>query len=594
MVGRLGPSRTVQEAQAQLDAHNAAVESTSAQAARMAEAGFRSVVVPLHADHVAAIRPALLLVQAGAFCLLLIGIVNLANLLLIRFSGRARQLAIRQAIGASRARIVVDVVTETMVLFLSGALCGLGVAAIGTRALSLLGTDHFPLGSRIAFDARVAAVGLAAAVLAGMATGLGLAWYGLRQPPLHGLRIETRATTASRAAQRLRHGFIVAQVALALVLLSGAGVLVLSLRNAMAVAPGFRADHVLTGHVRIGGPAHQGHAAALAFTDQLLQEIARSPGVRSVALATNVPLSGQSMKSSATVKSDARPRDTPHAIYSYGVTGDYFAAMGLPVRAGRALSSADTATRARVCVVDESFARRHWPGGNAIGQQLWQGGAAGGDDELFTVVGVVGDVKQAAVTDATPQGAVYYTLAHRRDDEAFIVVRTAAAPEPFAAVLRQVVRRLDADLPIDDLQSMDGRIAESLVARRSPALLAMAFAMLAVLLTAIGTYGVLGYAVAQRRREIGLRMALGARPSQVRRHFLVMAVRLIGAGIGFGVPTAWLTGGAFEAVLFQVPASHPAMQAGSAVVVGLVSLVACVIPSHRAARTPSLAALLDE
>jgi ABC-type antimicrobial peptide transport system permease subunit len=268
--------------------------------------------------------------------------------------------------------------------------------------------------------------------------------------------------------------------------------------------------------------------------------------------------------------------------------------MGLPLEEGRYLSAADARSPTRVCVVDRDFARRYWPDGRALGQRIFQGGQEGPDAEAFSVVGVVGPVKQADLTDEVAQGAVYYPLSQRLDRELFVVLRTSVPPDSFGTTLQQVVRQLDRDLPVTDILSMDTRISESLTARRSPALLAAIFSALAVLLTAIGTYGVLSYAVLQRRREIGLCMALGAAPDQVRRQFLLVASRLLAAGVVLGLAGAWAAGHALQSLLFRVPAVHIATLAVTLAVMTTVSLIACLLPAHRAARISPMVALAEE
>jgi predicted permease len=598
MIARLAPGTTLEQAQSQIDAHNAVMEQDDPQAAMMADAGFRSLVVPLHADHVAAIRPMLLLLQAGALFLLLIGAVNLVNLLLIRASGRVKELAVRQAIGASRRHIVSEVLVETTVLTLAGGLLGLAAGAGGIQLLAALGADRLPLGAHIAFDARVAAIALAGAIVMGIAIGIPIAWYNLRGHAGHGhglaLQSETRGGTAGRAAQRLRHAFVVAQMALAFVLLAGTGLLGLSLKQVMAISPGFRPEHVLSGQIALPGKTYPTGASRLAFTERLVTELERQPGVLAAGIVTNVPLSGRNIKSAATVKGYRPPAgQSVRGHYSYFVTGDYFAAMGFSLIDGRFLTTADSRRTERVCVVDEDFARHYFPRGGAIGQHLFAGSQEGKEADAFTIVGIVGAVKQAELTDGEAQGAIFYPYAYNTDD-VFVVTRTSVQPEAFATALRTVVRGVDSDMPVNDVQSMDSRIADSLVTRRSPALLAGFFSAIAVLLTAIGTYGVLSYAVAQRRREIGLRMALGARPEQVRAQFLALALRLLAGGILLGLGGAWLTGRAMQAILFHVPAVHLATLAGTAIVMGAVCLAACLLPSRRAARISPMEALTEE
>ena len=595
MIARLRPDAALAEAQSQIDAHNAVLAANDPQARPMADAGFRSLVVPLRADHVAAIRPTLLLTQAGALFLLLIGAVNLVNLFLIRASGRVKELAVRQALGAGQRHVASGALVETTLLTLLGGVLGLSVGAGGIRLLAALGTAHLPLGAHIAFDARLAGVALAGSLVLGLAIGVPIAGYNLRSRPAEGVLFESRGGTAGRAAQRLRHGFIVAQIALAFVLLAGAGLLGLSLRKAMALSPGFRPENILSGQISLPGKTYPDRVALLAFTDRLVDALGHQPGALAAGVTTSVPLSGASNKSAATVEGHRlRPGESPRGHYSYSVGGDYFAAMGFTLRAGRFLTAADSRRAERVCVVDEDFARRYWPPGHALGQRLFEGSDPGPAADAYTVVGVVGAVKQAGLTEDEALGAVYYPLGHRPERNLFVVARTRGSAESLGVTLQNVVRKLDPELPVSDLRSMETRVADSLVARRSPALLAGLFSAIALLLTALGIYGVLSYAVAQRRREIGLRMALGARPEQVRGQFVSLALRLLAAGTVLGVLGAWLAGRALQAVLFQVPALHPATLAATAAVLGVVSLAACLLPSERAARISPTEALAEE
>jgi putative ABC transport system permease protein len=594
MIARLASDATLARAQSQIDAQNAALEVDDPQAKMIADAGFRSLVVPLHADHVAAIRPTLLLLEAGVLVLLLIGAVNLVNLLLIRANGRVKELAVRQALGASRGYIVSETLVETTLLTLAGGILGLAVGAGGIHLLRVLGAERLPLGGRIAFDARLALVALVAAIIMGIVFAVPIAWFNLRRHLGNALQSESRGGTSGRAAQILRHSFIVSQIALAFMLLAGAGLLGLSLQRVMAVSPGFQSHHVLTGQILLPWATYP-DAARLTFVESLMDKTGRMPGVLAAGVVDNVPFSGKTGKSAATVKGHIlRPGESVRGHYSYGVSGDYFRAMGFSLRAGRFLTADDSRRSERVCVVDEDFARYYWPNASAIGQQLWDGSEAGKDLEAFTVVGVVGGAKQAGLTEEQAQGAIYYTYAFRIGDSVFVAVRTSLPPESLGLALQKVVRQIDSDIPVNDLRSMETRIADSLVARRSPALLAGLFSGIALLLTAIGTYGVLSYAVAQRRREIGLRMALGAQPGQIRSQFFYLSLRFLAGGIILGVIGAWLTGQAMQAVLFHVPALNLAILVGAACVMGLVSFAACLLPSQRAARISPMETLAEE
>jgi predicted permease len=595
MIARLKSGANLMQAQAQIDAQNNMLEVDDPQGKMMADAGFRSIVTSLHGDHVASIRPTLLLLQAGVLALLLIGAVNLVNLLLIRASGRAKELAVRQALGASRRHVVSEVLVETAMLTLLGGLLGLATGAWGIRLLAALGADRLPLGSRMAFDARLALVGLAAAFLMGIVLTAPIAWLNLRRPLGSALQCETRGGTSGRTAQMLRHGFMVSQIALSFILLAGTGLLGLSLQRAMAISPGFRSDHLLTGQISLPGKNYPDAGARLAFVEKAMNQIGGLPGVLSAGVVSNVPLSGNSGKSAATVKGRTpRPGESPRGHYSYWVGGDYFGAMGFTLRAGRFLTAADSRRAARVCVVDEDFARYYWPDSSALGQRLFLGSEELKDAEAFTVVGIAGNVKQAGLTDDAAQGAVYYPYVFRVDNDIFVVVRTGLPPESLGPALQNVVRQIDPDLPVNDLRSMQRRVADSLIARRSPTLLAALFSGIAVLLTAIGSYGVLSYAVAQRRREIGVRMALGARPDQIRSQYVALALRLLVCGTILGVVGAWLAGRAMETVLFHVTAVNWAILAGATGVMAVVSIIACLLPSHRAARVSPMEALVEE
>jgi predicted permease len=594
MIARLKPGATIAEAQSQIEAHNAAVEKDDPEAKAMAEAGFRSPVLPLHADHVRSVRPTLLLMQAGVFFLLLIGAVNLVNLLLIRASGRAKEMAIRQSMGAGRWHVVKQVMIETVLLTFAGGLLGLMAGAWGVRLLEVLGANRLPLGAHISFARWLAFVGLAAAVVLGIVIAVPIAWFNLRSHLANALQSESHTGTVSRAAQRLRHGFIVAQIALAFVLLTGAALLGLSLKKVMAVAPGFRAEHVLTGQFTLPYGNYSADFERAAVLDRLLEKIKQQPGVAAAGTITNVPLSGDNGKTAVTPKGYVpQPGESLHGHYTYGVSGDYFTALGIPLREGRFLTSEDSRRPERVCVVDEDFARRYWPHGGVLGQRVFQGSDSD-EVKLSTIVGIVGAVKQAELTEAQGQGAVYFPFIDHNAANIFVATRTSQRPEAFAATLRKLVRTTDPELAIDDLRSMDARITDSLVARRSPALLAGIFAAVALLLAAIGTYGVLSYAVAQRRREIGIRMALGAQARQIGTQFLSLGLRLLAAGTILGLIGAWLAGRAMQSVLFDVPTLPIATLLGTALVMTAVSLVACLIPARRATKVDPMIALRTE
>ena len=594
LIARLRPGASLEEAQAQVTAHDASIAGTYPQAKMMADAGFHTKLVSLHADHVASIRPTLILLQAGVLFLLLIGAVNLINLLLVRASGRTKELAVRLALGASKKHVIGEVIVESTVLTLFGGLLGLGVGAAGVRILALFGAERLPLGSQIAVDGRVALAALIGSTMLGVVVGLPIAWFNIRRHLGNALQAEVRGATSNAASQRLRHGFAMAQIALAFVLLSGAGMLSVSLQQVMSVTPGFRPDHIATAQILMPWNRYPGPEAESDFAGRLIEEIRKRPGVLAAGAVSNIPLSKNDIKSAVTIVGQRLPPGaSPRAHYAYSVTGDYFAAMGVPLRNGRFLDTDDSRRRERYCVVDEDFVRRYWPQGDTIGRRLFLGSEEGKAEEAFTVVGVVGAVKQTALTESDGLGAVYFPFRYRADSHLYIVARTGLPPETIGASLRSVVQSLDSELPVYDVRSMEVRVADSLSTRRAPALMAGIFAGMALLLAAIGTYGVLSYAVSQRRREIGVRMALGARPSQIRGQFVAVALRMLAGGAVLGVMGAWATGQAMQAVLYRVPALHWATLIGAGVVMGVVCLLACLIPSQRAAGVSPREALTE-
>lgn len=594
MVARLAPGFTLAQAQAQIDAQNDALAASYPQAQMIADAGFRSVVVSLHGDHVAAIRPMLLLLQGGVLVLLLIGGVNLVNLLLVRAVDRSKELAVRQSMGATWWHLVRQLLAETGLLALAGGAGGLLLAAFSLDVIRSLGADQLPLGAQIVFDARLALIALAAAGLVGLLLALPVAWFNLRANLADVLHSSSRSSTGSRTARRLQQGAIVAQLALAFVLLSGAGLLAVSLAHLQAVAPGFRADHALAGELSLPG-ARYGGAAYLDFTDRLTTALAREPGVAAVGLATTLPLRGPAGLSAIDVPDhSASAGAAVRGHYTYGVAGDYFAALGIPLREGRFLTSADSRRPERTCVVDAAFARRYWPEGRVLGQRLFAGSEAGRPEEAFTVVGVVDTVKQTDLAETDELGTVYFPLGYRSDLQIHVVARTTLPPAALAPALRAAVRRLDPELPLVHLQPFEARVADSLVARRSPALLGALFAAIALLLAAVGAYGVLSYAVTQRQREIGVRLALGAPPARIGRQFLTLGLRLFALSLGLGLGGAWLAGHALQSLLFQLPVLHPATLAATAATLGTITLLACWLPARRAARVDPMIALRAE
>ena len=594
LIARLAPDATIATARAQIAALDAEQIKDDPFAENLKAMGFFSAVTGLQEDHVATVKPTLLLLQVGVLFLLLIGSVNIVNLLLIRASGRARELAIRRSLGASQWHVVSQVMTETVLLCSAGGVGGLAFAAGGIRLLETLGVDQLPLGTYIGMDGRFALVAMSGTVALGILIALPIAWFSVRGNLANAFQSESRGATINRSAQRLRHSFMVAQISLAFVLLTGAGLLGISLKRVMETSPGFQTGQVLTGELSLPYNKYPDPAARLALIERLEAAIQAQPAVASVGIGDLVPFGGNDDSGVTAVEGvEIANGGAQQDHYRNGVVGDYWRALDIPLIQGRLLEDADNQRKQRVCVVDQAFARRYWPGSSPLGRRL-NDGAVFKKDEAFTIVGVVGTVKQNKLDDTSPRGTIYYPYKYWANPSISVVVRTGMAIEVMAPVLRRTVLSIDPQLPIDNLNPIGRLIDDSIVTRRSPAVLAGIFAVVALLLTAVGTYGVLAYAVGQRRREIGLRMALGARPQQVLIQFLGLGAQLFLAGIAFGVLGAWATGRMMQHLLFGIGS----MQAGvllatSSLMFGVV-LLATFFPARFASRLSPTEALRDE
>ena len=591
MIARLRPGATVAVAQSEVDAMNKNALAKDPYAKLVVDAGFRAVVVDLHDDLVVETRPTLLLLQAGVLFLLLIGAVNLAILLLVRASARDKEFSVRQVLGAGGIQIARQLVAESVALALAGGLLGLALGWAGLRGLAAMGANDLPHFAPYQLDARVCLAALGASVVTGLLLALPTVWHSLRGNLALSLSVESRGGTTSRSAHRLRHALIVAQFALAFTLLSGAGLLGLSFSRLLAVNPGFRTDNLLTASVPLPYSRYKEDKDRLAFTARLLQELRAIPGVTAAAVTTSMPFSGDEDDNAVSIEGQPpAPGESLRTHYTSGVTGDFFGAMGIPLHEGRVLSSDDSTRSAMVCVIDDDVAQRYWPGKSALGHRLFNG-PPGKPDEAFMIVGVVGATKQSDLADKKAKGNIYFPFVHYAGFNLRVLLRTAQAPEAAGSALRAAVVRVDPDLPVDDLKTMTARLDHSLGSRRSPLVLASIFAGVALVLAAVGIYGVLAYAVGQRRREIGVRMALGALPQQILGQFLSLGVRLAVTGSVLGVAGGWMAGRAMTSVLFGVGPANAAVFLGTAAILGLVALVACLIPAMRAARVPPMEAL---
>jgi predicted permease len=597
MIARLAPGATLADAQAQIDALNARQAAEDPRAAFARDSGYHTIVTPLHDELIRNMRPTLILLQCGVLLLLLMGGVNLANLVLIRANGRSKEIAVRQALGASRLQLAADALLENILLASCGGLCGIALGSFGVDLLKTLGVAKLPLGELVSFDGRVVAMAFVCTIVIGLFLALPAVVFNSHTKIAVGLQSESQAGTASPRVQRLRYGFIVAQIALTMVLLSGAGLLAVSLKRVLEAPVGFNPNRILTGNIMLPQRDYKDVASRVSFAERLSSAICALPGVSHAAFNTQLPFNFHGFRNDAfvSVEGGARKSGEPSQTHfiSY-VIGDFWPALGIPLLRGRLLEPADNHRGDGVCVVDHAFAERYWPGSDPLGHRLSRWGNTFNKDNAFTVVGVVGNVKQRDLTENIGHGAVYFPFAASgaaSSDPLALIVSSSLPPASLAPIMRKVIQQLDPNLPIDDLRPMQADIDDSLVARRSPAILASIFAAVALLLATVGTYGVLGYVVAQRQREIGVRMALGADPARIRNQFMAIGLRLLIWGSLAGIVGAWWTSRAMRSVLYDVLAMQGPTLIFAFTIVCAVTILACLVPARRAAMVDPITAL---
>jgi predicted permease len=601
-VGRLKPGASVEQARQQVAALNARnLDRFPKLKQILINAGFHTVVLPLQDHLVREIRNTLYLLWGGVVFVLLVGGVNVTNLMLVRSSARTKELATRHALGAGLGRIARQLLTETVLLTCSGALAGLALGYAGVRALASLNLDATPQGTQVAIDANVVlftvALALTLAMLIGLIPILGLRRLNLSQT----FREEGRSGSASRGARLARRVLVTAQVAFAFMLLIGAGLLLASFQHVLAVKPGFETDRVLTGIVSPPASRYKDDAQIIAFWNALTDRVRALPGVQAAGIASNIPLGGNTNDSVILAEGYAMsPGESLISPYNASVSPGYFEAMGVPLKRGRFFNASDDERAAKVLIVDERLAKRFWKDQDPIGRRMWKPDSAeefttgpGPKSRFWTVVGVVGSVRTTALTEKEPVGFYYFPFAQDVVYGMTLVTRTAGDPSAMVNSIRQQVLALDPELPFFSVKPMQQRVEESLVSRRTPMLLASLFGGIALFLAAVGIYGVLAYQVAQRRKEIGIRIALGSDGRRIFRLIVSEGLWLLALGVGAGLAGAFAIRRAMETQLFGVQPMDPLVLAVVAAVLAAVAFMACAVPARRAARIDPLIALSD-
>lgn len=578
MVARLRPGVDAAEAVAELNGIGARV--VREQRPPTYEAGVEWTVPSLQSEITRGVRPALLAVLGAVVLLLLLACVNVTNLLLARGANRRAEFALRAALGAPRTRLIRQLLTESLLLAVVGGVVGVVVATAGVRALVALSPADLPRLDAIALDPATLAFGFAITVLTGVAFGLvpAIRSAGHEHGDLHQ---GVRRVISGRG--RVRSALVVMQLALALVLLTGSGLLLRSMQRLFAVSPGFDASGLLTMQIHTSGHRFADDSATFRFFAEALDAVQQQPAVTSAALTSQLPLSGD--HDAYGVHFVSSPTQEPHedrSAFRYAVSPNYIAVMGIPLRAGRTFGPDDRAGAPLVALISESLARRRFPGEDPVGQRLRIGPP---DGPPYTVIGVVGDVKQMSLAGGAPD-AVYTTASQWRfaDNVMSLVIRARDDPAALAPSVRGAVWSVDSDQPVVRVAVMTDLLAASAAQRRFSLILFQAFALTALLLAAAGTYGMLAGSVGDRTREIGLRSAVGATRAGIIRMVLSHGLKLVIFGIALGLTGAAAASRVIEVMLYDVSPLDPATYAGVVAVLTTVALLACAVPAWRAAR----------
>ncbi len=599
MVARLQPGVSVAQAKERIDDLNRRNLDIFPQLRDLLiNARFATKVVDMREELVRDVRPTVYLLQIAVGVVLLIGCVNLANLMLVRSNVRMKEFAIRYSLGAARWRIARQLLTESVVLALAGGALGIAVAYGGVRLLSYLGAKDLPRGADLQVDPGALAFTAAVALLTGMVFGGVPLVHVLRRDLNAVFRGSDRTGTAARGAVWIRSALVVCQFAFAFVLLIGAGLLTMSFARLMRVDPGFQAENVVTAQVSLPKVRYGDDARARNFYADLMQRLAAIPGVRYAGATTYLPFTGNNNSSVITIAGRAlAPGENPPVPGWNIVTPGYLATMRIPKLQGRDITDADGPDAPKVVIIDQFLARKYFPKGDAIGAKINRGIQVPGDPhipDVCTIVGVVGSVKTANLAENNPVGQLYFSYKQYVPRNVHVALRTRRDDPQVIAAVRSTLRQADPELPMFDVKTMPERLEESLRNPRAAMALCLIFAGLALLLAAVGIYGVLAYLVSLRTREFGIRVALGAGGRELVGMVVGQGLRMAAIGLVVGAAGAFALTRMMSALLFEVRPWDPVVFVAVAVVLGAVASVASLIPSMRAARVPPAVALRYE
>jgi putative ABC transport system permease protein len=590
VVARLKPGVSLAQAQAEMSAIAARLQQQYPDQ----NTGLGAAVVPLHEQMVGNMRTVLLVLLGAVGFVLLIACANVANLLLARAAARQKEIATRIALGASRLRLVRQFLTESVLLAVLGGGVGLLLSVWGVRVLKAFIPDNISQAKEITVDARVLVFTLLVSLLTGLVFGIAPALQATNFNLNETLKEGGRGPALGGRGNRIRRTLVVAEVAVSLVLLIGAGLLVNSFLRLRNVDPGFRTDHVLTMSVTLPPLKYPDHARREAFYTELIDRVEALPGVKSAAVASQIPLIKQG--DSVGVVFEGRPLPEPgkeNIVATRVVSPLYFETMGIRLLRGRVFNNQDRIGSPVVAVISDSMARRYWPGEDPVGKRLCPGRPKTPEDWV-TVVGVVNDVLQYGL-DADQKPQMY--LSYQQSDyfsPRRLVVSTSVEPESLTSAVRGAVWSIDKDQPVSDIETMEAVLSDSIARQRFSALLLGVFGLVALLLAAVGIYGVMSYTMAQRTHEIGLRMALGARKWDVLKLAVGQALKLVLVGVGAGLAASLILTRVMTSLLFGVSSTDPVTFAGISLVLVAAGVLASYIPARRATKVDPMIALRYE
>ncbi|HJO05699.1 MAG TPA: ABC transporter permease [Acidobacteriota bacterium] len=602
MIARLANGTSLEQAQQQVDALNTAnMEQMPAIKPLLLDAGFHTPLYALQEDLTHDVRGVLYMLWGGVAFVLLIGCVNVANLLLVRSTARSKELATRFALGARVGRVVQQLLTEIAVLSVTGAAAGLLLGQAGLRALSAMGIDQLPRAGEIQLDTTAVLFTLMLASAVGALVAV-IPLAGLVRLDLSAVfREEGRSGTASRGLRHVRRGMVVTQVAFALMLLVAAGLLMASFRQLLNVNTGFDPQGVLTGSVSLTPTGYPEYSDLRAFAAEALPAIASLPGVESVGFTSQIPFGNGGSDSVIFAEGYVmEPGESAISPQRTVVTPDYFATLDIRVTQGRAFDSRDTVDGLQTIIIDERLASRFWGPGEALGKRMWRPESVedimnSENAQFFEVVGIVEPVQMGRLElGFSEAGAYYFPYEQSPVSGLDLAIRTSGDPRSHSDTVRRTIATIDPDLPLFDIRTLQERVDASMTTRRTPIMLAAGFSGVALLLAAVGIYGILAYLVQLRTKEFGIRSALGGNARSIFSLVLREGTAIVALGLTLGLGGAMALRRAIESQLFGVSPMEPAVVATVSGVLATVALIACLIPARRATRIDPVAALAEE